>query len=82
MAEEPERQLAAAQQSCNQLQQQLLEQQQRAEQVSLSFSDPPFQDPLLHLQVLHAALQRLDKSVAYFKLLTCCPLGLPRPSDA
>ncbi len=60
MAEEPERQLVAAQQSCHQLQQQLVEQQQHAEQVSLSFSDLPFQDPLLHLHILHTALQRLD----------------------
>jgi len=49
-----ERLLAAAQQSCDQLQ------QQHAEQMSLSSSDLPFQDPLLHLQVSHTALQRLD----------------------
>jgi hypothetical protein len=55
-----ERLLAAAQQSCDQLQQQLSEQQQHAEQMSLSSSDLPFQDPLLHLQVSHTALQRLD----------------------
>ena len=45
MAEEPERQLAAAQQSFHQVQQQLLEQLQHAEQVSLSPSDLPFQVP-------------------------------------
>ena len=39
---------------------QLLEQQQHAEQVSLSSSHLPFQDPLLHPQVSHTALQRLD----------------------
>ena len=45
MAEEPERQLAAAQQSLHQVQQQLLEHLQHAEQVSLSSSDLPFQVP-------------------------------------
>ena len=62
IAEEPERQLAAAQQFCKKLQQQIVDQQQHAEQVSISSSGLPFQDPLLHLQVLHAALQRLQLS--------------------
>lgn len=71
MAEEPARQLAAAQQFCHQLQQQVLEQQQHAKQVSLSSRDLPFQDPLPHLQVLHTALQCLNTSVTYFRLLAC-----------
>lgn len=62
LAEEPERQLTAAQKYCAQLQQQLWEEQQHAEQVSMPSSDLPFQFPLPHLQVLHAALQRLQLS--------------------